>query len=42
MFTGIIEKLGEVVNIEKDGTNKHFFVKSALAPELKIDKNVGS
>ncbi len=40
MFTGIIEKLGEVVNIEKDGTNKHFFVKSALAPELKIDQSV--
>ena len=40
MFTGIIEKIGEVVNIEKEGTNKHFFVKSSLAQELKIDQSV--
>ena len=40
MFTGIIENIGEVVNIEKEGTNKHFYVKSALAPELKIDQSV--
>lgn len=40
MFTGIIEKIGEVVNITKDGTNKHFYIKSSLAQELKIDQSV--
>jgi len=40
MFTGIIESLGEVVNIENEGTNVHFTVKSKFTQELKIDQSV--
>lgn len=40
MFTGIIETLGEVVAIEKDQSNVHFTVKSAITNELKIDQSV--
>ncbi len=40
MFTGIIETIGEVVNIEEDGTNLHFDVKSTVSPELKIDQSI--
>ncbi len=40
MFTGIIETLGEVKNIVKEGTNIHFTVKSAICAELKIDQSV--
>jgi len=40
MFTGIIETLGEVKNIVKEGTNIHFTVNSAICAELKIDQSV--
>ena len=40
MFTGIIESLGEVVNIENEGTNVHFTIKSDFTQELKIDQSV--
>lgn len=40
MFTGIIETLGEVKNIVKEGTNIHFTVSSAVSNELKIDQSV--
>ncbi len=40
MFTGIIETLGQVVGIEKEGTNVHFDVKSTVGSELKIDQSV--
>lgn len=40
MFTGIIETLGRVSTIEKDGDNLHISIKSELAPELKIDQSV--
>ncbi|MBS9523164.1 riboflavin synthase [Litoribacter alkaliphilus] len=40
MFTGIIEALGEIKNIEKEGTNVHFTLAASLAPELKIDQSV--
>ncbi len=40
MFTGIIESLGQVKSIEKEGTNLHFTIQSELAPELKIDQSV--
>ncbi|MFD0941891.1 riboflavin synthase [Pedobacter boryungensis] len=40
MFTGIIETLGEVENIVKEGTNVHFTVKSSICAELKIDQSV--
>jgi riboflavin synthase len=37
MFTGIIETLGTVRSIEKDQSNVHFTVESAITHELKID-----
>jgi riboflavin synthase len=40
MFTGIIETLGEVENIVKEGTNIHFTVNSSICAELKIDQSV--
>lgn len=40
MFTGIIEELGEITNIEKEGSNIHFTLKASLSEELKIDQSV--
>ena len=40
MFTGIIESLGEVVNIEKEEENLHLSVKSNITNELKIDQSL--
>jgi riboflavin synthase len=40
MFTGIIEGLGEVVKIEKEGENVHFSLKSDITNELKIDQSL--
>ena len=40
MFTGIIEVLGKIENIEKEGSNVHFTVSSAIASELKVDQSV--
>lgn len=40
MFTGIIEQLGVVSNLEKEGGNLHITVNSPLASELKIDQSL--
>lgn len=40
MFTGIIETLGTIDNIEKEGTNFHFDIESPITSELKIDQSV--
>ena len=40
MFTGIIETLGEVENIVKEGSNIHFTIQSEICTELKIDQSV--
>lgn len=40
MFTGIIETLGVIKRLEKDGENIHIQVKSSLSNELKIDQSV--
>tara|TARA_Y100000385_G_scaffold289886_1_gene360866 strand:+ start:3831 stop:4409 length:579 start_codon:yes stop_codon:yes gene_type:complete len=40
MFTGIIEQLGTVQKIEKDGENVHFTMQSDFTDELKIDQSV--
>ena len=40
MFTGIIETLGEITNLEVDGTNLHITVNSSITQELKIDQSV--
>lgn len=40
MFTGIIETLGIIVNIEKEQDNLHFTLSSEITNELKIDQSV--
>ncbi len=40
MFTGIIESLGTVQSIRKEGSNVHFTIASAISSELKIDQSV--
>jgi riboflavin synthase len=40
MFTGIIETVGEVVQVKKEGTNMHLQVKSIYSHELKEDQSV--
>jgi len=40
MFTGIIESLGEVVNIIEDKDNLDIFISSKFTNELKIDQSV--
>ncbi|TNE54356.1 MAG: riboflavin synthase [Bacteroidetes bacterium] len=40
MFTGIIEALGTVQKIEKDRSNIHFTITSAISSALKVDQSV--
>ena len=40
MFTGIIETLGTIQEIEKENTNVNVTIKSSIAAELKIDQSV--
>lgn len=40
MFTGIIETLGRVEDLKKEGGNLHITVSSGIADELKIDQSV--
>jgi len=40
MFTGIIESIGEIKDISKEGENLNFIVKSDFTPELKVDQSV--
>lgn len=40
MFTGIIETLGTIVALEKEGENIHVSVQSNITNELKIDQSV--
>lgn len=40
MFTGIVEVLGRVDKIEEDLSNIHYYIKSELSSELKIDQSV--
>ncbi len=40
MFTGIIESLGTVKNLQKTQTNLNIEVESTLSPDLKIDQSV--
>jgi riboflavin synthase len=40
MFTGIIETLGKVTNIQSEGTNKTFWLESSITSELKIDQSL--
>jgi len=40
MFTGIIESIGKVKDITKEGSNIHFDIASTLASALKIDQSL--
>ncbi|MDO9261908.1 MAG: riboflavin synthase [Flavobacteriaceae bacterium] len=40
MFTGIIESMGIVKNLVKEGDNIHISVESNLTPELRIDQSM--
>ncbi|MCI5081214.1 MAG: riboflavin synthase [Saprospiraceae bacterium] len=40
MFTGIIESLGHIKSIEKEGSNVHFTIESSISNELKIDQSL--
>lgn len=40
MFTGIIEKTGKIISIEKENTNYHFTIEADFADELKIDQSM--
>ncbi len=40
MFTGIIEAVGTLQKIEKEGTNVNFTIESSLSTELKIDQSL--
>ena len=40
MFTGIIEQLGTIENVQTSGSNVTLTVKAALAEELKIDQSL--
>ena len=40
MFTGIIESLGTVREIQADQGNLHFFIESDISDQLKIDQSI--
>lgn len=40
MFTGIVEAIGKVEEIRKEGTNIHFTLSCPFTQELKIDQSV--
>lgn len=40
MFTGIVEKTGKIVKIEKEGSNYHFTIEVDFTNELSIDQSM--
>ena len=40
MFTGIIEAVGTIKQMKKEGSNLHLFVESAISSQLKIDQSI--
>jgi len=40
MFTGIIEAIGKIESIERNGSNKTFWISSSISNELKADQSV--
>ena len=40
MFTGIIESLGKIHQIEQENTNLHLWIGCGFTHELKIDQSV--
>jgi len=40
VFTGIIERLGNVIAIKEEGTNYHFTIESGIESEVYIDQSI--
>lgn len=40
MFTGIIEEVGEVLNVRATGTNRELWVRASMSAELRADQSV--
>jgi len=40
MFSGIVEGLGKVVRIDKEGSNIHFFVNCSFLDQLHVDQSI--
>lgn len=40
MFTGIVEEVGEVAEVGSAGSNKDYWIKAAMAGELRVDQSV--
>lgn len=40
MFTGIVETLGKVTRLKREGSNLHLSISSSISHELKIDQSV--
>jgi len=40
MYTGIVEKMGIIVKVERDKSNINFTVETELAKELQIDQSM--
>jgi len=40
MFTGIIETMAIVADVQQEGSNMHFFIESPITNELKVDQSV--
>lgn len=40
MFTGIIEEIAEILAVEKEDNNIHFWVKAKFTNQLKVDQSI--
>lgn len=40
MFTGIIETVGAVAKLQREGSNTHFLIRSDISTQLKADQSV--
>ena len=40
MFTGIIETMGTITRIEREGGNVHYSLSSNITHELKVDQSL--
>jgi riboflavin synthase len=40
MFTGIVEEVGEVMDVRSRGSNREFMIRAAMTHELRIDQSV--
>jgi len=40
MFTGIIETIGKLISVEKNNSNKSFFIESNISQYLNIDESI--